>query len=357
MDYMQNKLICLRTSGSTGHYLQIMWKMSDYQHSMAELWLRRIKYYGIRPDSRLACFFTDNRFEEDKNYVRKNNELAISKLLILPETIDEAYRMVMDWNPEWMILQPSTAAVLVEYIKRTGAGTPDALKYIEFTGEILTDDLREAVQDVFNCRTADQYGANEVNSIAYECPCGNRHIMSSNVMVEIADENDNVICDSVTPSDCTESGRIILTSLTNTAMPFIRYDIGDVGKIIWEPCKCGNHNPILSLSGGRCNDYIYLNETDRISPYIMVAIFDKVNMILDGAIIQFYVEQTAYDELNITLYTDGDVYEDEVSDTFMSCIDNECLKHMKYHITYTEHSINTGTNGKYTYFRDRRNSK
>lgn len=357
MDYMQNKLICLRTSGSTGHYLQIMWKMSDYQHSMAELWLRRIKYYGIRPDSRLACFFTDNRFEEDKNYVRKNNELAISKLLILPETIDEAYRMVMDWNPEWMILQPSTAAVLVEYIKRTGAGTPDALKYIEFTGEILTDDLRAAVQNVFNCRTADQYGANEVNSIAYECPCGNRHIMSSNVMVEIADENDNVICDSITPSDCTESGRIILTSLTNTAMPFIRYDIGDVGKIIWEPCKCGNHNPILSLSGGRCNDYIYLNETDRISPYILVAIFDKVNMILDGAIIQFYVEQTAYDELNITLYTDGDVYEDEVSDTFMSCIDNECLKHMKYHITYTEHSINTGTNGKYTYFRDRRNSK
>ena len=177
--------------------------------------------------------------------------------------------------------------------------------------------------------------------------------MSSNVMVEIADENDNVICDSITPSDCTESGRIILTSLTNTAMPFIRYDIGDVGKIIWEPCKCGNHNPILSLSGGRCNDYIYLNETDRISPYIMVAIFDKVNMILDGAIIQFYVEQTAYDEFNITLYTDGDVYEDEVSDTFMACIDNECLKHMKYHITYTEHSINTGTNGKYTYFRNR----
>ena len=56
MDYMQNKLICLRTSGSTGHYLQIMWKMSDYQHSMAELWLRRIKYYGIRPDSK-ACLF------------------------------------------------------------------------------------------------------------------------------------------------------------------------------------------------------------------------------------------------------------------------------------------------------------
>lgn len=184
MDYMQNKLICLRTSGSTGHYLQIMWKMSDYQHSMAELWLRRIKYYGIRPDSRLACFFTDNRFEEDKNYVRKNNELAISKLLILPETIDEAYRMVMDWNPEWMILQPSTAAVLVEYIKRTGAGTPDALKYIEFTGEILTDDLREAVQDVFNCRTADQYGANEVNSIAYECPCGNKHIILLNTTLQ-----------------------------------------------------------------------------------------------------------------------------------------------------------------------------
>ena len=91
---------------------------------------------------------------------------------------------------------------------------PPELKYIEFSGELLTDEVREMTKTIFNCNIANQYGANEVNSIAYECPYGNLHVMKSNVYVEIADEYDNAIKD-----EC--EGRVLLTSLTNSVMPFI----------------------------------------------------------------------------------------------------------------------------------------
>lgn len=353
MDYLQNRLIKARTSGSTGHYLQIVWSVSDYHQSMMELWLKRIKYYNIRPDNKLAYFFTDNRFNNSNMYVRKKQELGISKAGLLPDLIDEAYRYIVEWNPEWMLLQPSTAVILAEYIKRNHAKLPDQLRYIEFSGEVLTDDVRQITEKVFNCKTADQYGANEVNSIAYECPCGSKHIMTSNVYVEIVDDEGNILSDSVTPGECVKSGRIILTSLTNKAMPFIRYDIGDVGRIVWKKCMCGNRQPVLELEGGRCNDYIYINDTERINPYIFVSIFDKVNVVLEGAILQFSIVQNNYDEFTITLYTDGDFSNDEISEVFMECIDNNYLRQANYNLIYTENPINNGNNGKYAYFRNK----
>ena len=58
------------------------------------------------------------------------------------------------------------------------------LRYIEFTGEYLELPLRHRVEAVFGCRTANQYGTKEVNSIAYKCPEGNLHVMSDNVLNE-----------------------------------------------------------------------------------------------------------------------------------------------------------------------------
>lgn len=99
-----------------------------------------------------------------------------------------------------------------------------SLKYIEMTGEELTDGLRFRIQECFHCPVADQYGANEVNSIAYECPEGNLHCMEDNVYVEILDDEGNPVPEG-------EAGNIYVTTCHNHAMPFIRYGIGAV---LWE---------------------------------------------------------------------------------------------------------------------------
>ena len=44
---------------------------------------------------------------------------------------------------------------------------------------------RNLIQEVFNCTIANQYGCNEVNSIAYECECGNLHLMQDCTYTEL----------------------------------------------------------------------------------------------------------------------------------------------------------------------------
>lgn len=41
------------------------------------------------------------------------------------------------------------------------------------------------------------------------------------------------------------------TSLYNYAMPFIRYETGDLGDIIYDVCACGRHTKILKKIVGR----------------------------------------------------------------------------------------------------------
>lgn len=352
VDYLNNNLKTVRTSGSTGQYLEVYWRDEDYVRSMAELWILRAKFYGIYPHNRLFFFFTGN--EQGDEYIKRNNEIGVCKSLLKESELKRVYDIMMEWNPEWMLLQPSTAVIFCGYIKRHRLEPPKALKYVEFSGEILTDEIREMTRDVLGCVVANQYGCNEVNSIAYECPNGNMHILNNNVFVEIVDEYGNVTCDS---SDCTENsdeeGKIIITSLQNKVMPFVRYEIGDRGRLKKnDNCKCGCKGKILELSSGRNNDYVYFSDGEYTSSYLFVNIFDIVNLNTDGAIIQYYVEQIGYDEFNIMLCIDDEFEEDEIIDIFYECIENRQIKNAKFNFEFSERLFEIRGMGKHMYFKN-----
>lgn len=349
MDYVSNKLMRIRTSGSTGQYLEILWNSADYMRSMVELWLLRAKFYNIYPHNRLCYFFTDNQTSE--YYISEKNQLGISKLLLNGEGLEKVYEAIIQWEPEWMILQPSMAVILCQYIKGNSLDKPKSLRYIEFTGELLTEDVRELTNEVLGCVISNQYGCQEVNSIALECPYGNMHIMNTNVFIEIADEQDKVINNSLDMlGDSDEEGRIIITSLQNKVMPFIRYDIGDRGRMLKSDCKCGCKGKVLELLTGRNNDYVLLENGERISAYVFVRIFDRVNAYTDGAIIQFFVEQVSLKEFNIQLCID-DMDEEYIVDCFYSYIDEKRLAGSKFNFEFTTGIFEVRGNGKHMYFK------
>ena len=253
-----------------------------------------------------------------------------------------------------MILQPSVAVILCEHIRRNKLRVPSSLRYIEFNGEILTDEVRNMTRMVFGCKIANQYGANEVNSIGFECQYGNMHILNSNVFVEIVDEEGCLMTDSSDfAANNSEEGRIILTSRRNNAMPFVRYEIGDKGKI--HPtmdCPCGCKGKIIELSTGRNNDYVLFADGGRASSYIFVGLLDMVNVYTDGAIIQFYVEQLAYDEFRIMIYKDEEVEENYIIAAFQSCMKEERLLYAKFHFEFTDSLFEVRGSGKHMYYRN-----
>jgi len=101
------------------------------------------------------------------------------------------------------------------------------------TDTLLLKQQRDFIQNFFDCEVYDIYGTSEVWAVAFECPEHNGfHLTSEYVIMEIVDDNN----DRVNPG---EKGHILLTDLTNYVMPFIRYDIGDVGILSDENCSCG----------------------------------------------------------------------------------------------------------------------
>jgi phenylacetate-CoA ligase len=78
------------------------------------------------------------------------------------------------------------------------------------------------------------------------------------VLLEFLDQNRENISSG-------ETGEIIVTDLLNYAMPFIRYEIGDVGVPTDERCGCGRGWPLIKKIEGRTNDYLVLPSGRKIS--------------------------------------------------------------------------------------------
>ena len=74
-------------------------------------------------------------------------------------------------------------------------------------------------------------------------------MMSDHLHIEFLDENEQ----TVKPG---KPGRVVITDLDSYAMPLIRYDIGDIGRLSNKKCSCGIKLPLMEVVEGRKEDFI-----------------------------------------------------------------------------------------------------
>lgn len=295
-DYITKKLQRVFTSGSTGKCTEIYWKEEDTARSLLSLWLLRRKYYGISAKDKLVYFYPAlHNLPGQDAQIRVKNAVAFSKEYVFNGKLEEAYEQILQINPAWMIVQPSTALLLGNIAQKTGK-IPKALRYIEFTGEYLEPALQKKTEKIFRCKSANQYGTKEVNSIAYECPEGNMHVMSDNVYLETVQRgSDKELC---------------VTTLRNHVMPLVRFNIEDKGEILRNvSCKCGRCGDILKLHMGRSNEWIQNEDGTQMHAYALMQIVQQINYMTDGAILQYQLRQRDYRDFLVKLIVDSE-YED-----------------------------------------------
>lgn len=134
----------------------------------------------------------------------------------------------------------------------------DGLEAIECNSESLCEEERNKIALAFGIIPRNQYGATELKCIGYECKNNHIHLNRRTVYMETVN----------TQSDGT--GELLLTSLVNDKTPFIRYQIGDQGKIIYDHiCGCGNSEPIIELQKYRSNDCILCGNGRKIHSFII----------------------------------------------------------------------------------------
>ena len=113
------------------------------------------------------------------------------------------------------------------------------------------------------------YGCNEIGSMGYACEyCeGSIHHVVASKHLEIL----KLDCDE--PAENGEIGRLVWTPRDQENINIKRYEIGDLGRFVNEPCKCGRVAPRFELLG-RFGD-IFKFATNYVNYKNIKAIFGK----------------------------------------------------------------------------------
>lgn len=152
---------------------------------------------------------------------------------------------------------------IAKYIVRTHARVHPPAALFGGGGTLLPY-MREAIETAFSAPMVNMYGSREMGDIA--CECEQRvglHVSSHSHRVEILDTQGRPVID--------QDGDIIVTSLHNYAMPFIRYVIGDRGRLTAEQCSCGRGFPLLEHVLGRSMESFLTSEGAIVSPTYLIS--------------------------------------------------------------------------------------
>jgi len=131
-------------------------------------------------------------------------------------------------------------------------------------GSLLDKHNRILIESVLHAKVFDYYGAMETGLMAWEC-CKHMgyHINSDTLTLE-------VINDKGEPAGSGERGKIIVTGLLSYTMPFIRYNIGDIGALSDKCCPCGRGLPLLVHLEGSAYDFFVSADGTRHSPSLIL---------------------------------------------------------------------------------------
>jgi len=163
--------------------------------------------------------------------------------ILSEDKLSEYVRRMNRHKPDIIYAFAGTIYEIAKYARRKG--TPMYRpRFIVTSVEMLYPAMRETLEEVFRCPVRNMYGAAEVGRVACTCSEGNWHVLINHNHVEILNPDD-------TPTEPGQMGRIVVTSLHNHAMPFIRYDIGDLARVSTQGCSCGNPLPTLDDICGR----------------------------------------------------------------------------------------------------------
>ena len=135
-------------------------------------------------------------------------------------------------------------------------------RFVLSASEVLTPAMRSRIEQVFRAPVRDIYASWEFNLMAYECPVGKSyHVCDDNIIMEVLRDGRDV--------GAGESGEVVGTSLQFSAMPLIRYQIGDVVTRGPDRCSCGSPFSTLTAIQGRMVDYFRLPDGRVMHPYEM----------------------------------------------------------------------------------------
>jgi phenylacetate-CoA ligase len=335
-----------RTSGSTGLSLKLYYDGQHESYSEAARW-RAKEWWEVRPGSAHVAIwgrpytgFRDRLEQKLKSYCM--NTLLISAFDLHPETLGQIWQKISRFRPHIIYGYPSAIATLATFLRENRLSADQlGIKVVIITAESATSLQRDLIEEVFGCKTANEYGCSETGGFVYECPWGGWHVSSELTFIEFLDQEGK-------PVSSGETGEIVVTHLRNNYMPLIRYRVGDTGSPQEGICGCGRGLPLMKLLSAKERDFIRLANGKYFTSEILVYITRAVIKKYPSSILQFKAVQKNYHLLELEIVA-GPAYLDEAETLFKNLLSAQIGNEISIHFKLVS-SIKREPSGKLRYF-------
>ena len=256
------------------------------------------RFYGIPMD------FIGNRKERLKDFFSNRYRFPIFNLsdIVLERFLQKFQTKKFDYLNGYT----SSIVLFAKFLEKKNIVLKDicpTLKACFVTSEMLFESDKILLKKQLGIPVVNEYGASELDLIAFENPKGKWQINTETLFVEILDENNQPVPNGT-------EGKIVITSLFNKAHPFIRYDIGDIG-ILDE--KSTLQKPILKKLIGRTND-IALLPSGKKSPGLTFYYVTKSIIEDDGNVKEFIIKQTQIDTFEIEYVSEKELNTNQIDE-------------------------------------------
>ena len=191
-------------------------------------------------------------------------------------------------DPDYLLTFGTNVVFLCQEFRARGWSLP-RLREVRTVGEVIEPETRRFCREVWGADIADVYSCEEAGYLAFQC-AGHEHyhVQMEGVLLEVLDEHG-------APCALGRSGRVVVTSLHNYAMPFLRYELGDVAEV-GAPCACGRGLQVLTRMVGRARDLVRLPTGEKRYAWQSPAKLAEIEPIL-----RYQVAQIALNELEVRL--------------------------------------------------------
>ena len=279
------------TGGSTGAPVAFYDDGGRMLYGMANK-MRYRRWYGYESGDRVAFLWgaPHDWYTNWRGRLRRalRRERRLDACNISEENMRRFVAMLGRWHPALIIGYVSVLDLVAGHMRKAGI-PPIRPQAVEPSAEKLWPHQRPRIEAAFGAPVYDLYGSREFGPLAAECEARDGlHVLADTFVLEVVKNG--------RPAAPDELGEILVTSFTNWAMPLIRYQIGDLGRLHDDaPCACGRGLPRLAEVVGRTNDLV----TTPDGRYIHSVFFSRLFFSLPG-IKKYRVHQKSALEIHVT---------------------------------------------------------
>jgi phenylacetate-CoA ligase len=239
--------------------------------------------------------------QKDPPFSRLNsvhNQLLLSNFHLTTDNLPSYFEALREHGSCALDGYPSSVYVLAKVLLNRGERLP--LRAVLTSSETLFDFQRAAIEEAFECRIFDYFGAAERVIFAVECDSHEgHHLCEEYGITEVLDAQH---C----PVSAGSEGYLVGTTLHNVGMPLIRYQTSDLSALKEKRCSCGRTLTLMEDVATKAEDLLKLADGRLISPSALTHPFKPMNCIEASQIVQTQVNEMIVRLVPRSDYRDAD---------------------------------------------------